>query len=72
VSGLNLWIPVREEAHVVQSLLERGWVVTAGERFRLQTPPAIRITTAALKPQDAERLARDLAEVLQAARGALA
>ena len=72
VSGLNVWIPVREEAHVVQSLLERGWVVTAGERFRLQTPPAIRITTAALKPQDADRFARDLAEVLQAARGALA
>jgi DNA-binding transcriptional MocR family regulator len=73
VSGLNVWIPVREEAHVVPALLEKGWVVTAGERFRLQSPPAIRITTAALKPQEADRFAADLAQVLQAgARGSLA
>jgi DNA-binding transcriptional MocR family regulator len=73
VSGLNVWIRVREEAHVVQALLERGWVVTAGERFRLQSPPAIRITTAALKPHEAETFASDLADVLQAgARGSLA
>lgn len=71
-SGLNVWIPVREEARVVQMLLERGWAVTAGERFRLQTPPAIRVTTAALGPDDAERFAADLADVMQPSTAAIA
>jgi DNA-binding transcriptional MocR family regulator len=71
-SGLNVWISVREEAHTVQSLLEKGWAVMPGERFRLHTPPAIRVTTAALKPRDAERFASDLAEVLRGRRSGVA
>jgi DNA-binding transcriptional MocR family regulator len=71
-SGLNVWIPVREEARVVQMLLDRGWAVTAGERFRLQTPPAIRVTTAALLPDDAERFAADLADVMKPVSAAIA
>ncbi len=68
-SGLNVWVPVRDELHTAQALLERGWAVTPGERFRLQSPPAIRVTTAALKPKDAERFAADLAAVLRPASG---
>jgi DNA-binding transcriptional MocR family regulator len=68
-SGLNVWIPVREEAATVQALLDRGWAVTPGERFRLHTPAGIRVTTAALPPHDAERFASDLAAVLQPSRG---
>lgn len=60
-SGLNVWIPVREETTTVQALAGRGWAVAAGERFRLQSPPAIRVTTAALTPEDARRFAADLA-----------
>jgi DNA-binding transcriptional MocR family regulator len=71
-SGLNVWIPVREEARVVQMLLDRGWAVTAGERFRLQTPTAIRVTTAALLPDDADRFAADLADVMQPVSAAIA
>jgi len=72
-SGLNVWVPVREEAHTVRALLEKGWAVTPGERFRLQTAPAIRATASALKPQDAERFASDLAAVLSSTRrGSLA
>jgi DNA-binding transcriptional MocR family regulator len=72
-SGLNVWIPVREEAATVQALLDRGWAVMPGERFRLHTPAGIRATTAALKPQDAERFAVDLAAVLLPSRaGSLA
>jgi DNA-binding transcriptional MocR family regulator len=67
-SGLNVWIPVREEALTVRALLERGWAVMPGERFRLHTPPAIRVTTAALKPRDAERLASDLADIVRPQR----
>ena len=63
-SGLHVWVPVAQETAVVTALLERGWAAMAGERWRLRTPPAIRITTAALRPHEAKQLAADLAEVL--------
>ena len=61
-SGLGVWVPVAEEAATVQLLLERGWAVSAGERFRFRTPPGIRVTTTALGPPEAEELADALAE----------
>jgi DNA-binding transcriptional MocR family regulator len=68
-SGLNVWVPVPEEAGVMGALLQRGWVVAPGARYRLaSTAPAIRITTAALEAQESDRLAGDLAEVLSPAR----
>jgi DNA-binding transcriptional MocR family regulator len=60
-SGFNVWIPVREETATVQALADRGWAVAAGERFRLHSPPAIRVTTSALPPSEATRFAADLA-----------
>jgi len=67
-SGLNVWIPLPEESAVIQSLFQRGWAVAAGERYRIKTPPAIRVTTASLDTQDAHKFANDLAEVLRPAR----
>jgi DNA-binding transcriptional MocR family regulator len=64
-SGLNVWIPVREETATVQALAERGWGVAAGERFRLRSVPAIRVTTSALAPDDAQRFAADFAAALR-------
>lgn len=64
-SGLNVWIPVREETATVQALAERGWGVAAGERFRLRSGPAIRVTTSALVPDDAQRFAADFAAALR-------
>lgn len=64
-SGFNLWVPVRDEARLVRALADRGWAVAPGERFRLQSAPAIRITVSALQPADADRLAGDLAEALR-------
>jgi DNA-binding transcriptional MocR family regulator len=64
-TGLNVWVPVHEEVPVVQGLAARGWAVQAGEPFRLSSDPAIRITTAALPPAEARRLADDLVEVLE-------
>lgn len=61
-SGFNLWVPVKDEAHVVGALAERGWAVAPGARFRVQAPPGVRITTSTLDPADAARLAADLAE----------
>ncbi|MFJ4871897.1 aminotransferase class I/II-fold pyridoxal phosphate-dependent enzyme [Streptomyces sp. NPDC088757] len=63
-SGLNVWVPVRDESDVVNGLRTRGWWVAAGARFRIASPPAVRITTATLAPADAVRLAADFAEVL--------
>jgi DNA-binding transcriptional MocR family regulator len=63
-SGLNVWIPVAEESATVQAMLHAGWAVKAGERYRLASPPAIRVTTAALQPADAARFADALAAVI--------
>ncbi len=62
-SGLNVWVPVREEAPVVRALLDAGWLVAAGERFRLSTPPGIRITTATLEADEAAEIAAVIAAV---------
>jgi DNA-binding transcriptional MocR family regulator len=64
ISGLNVWIPTAEESTLVQALFQRGWAVAAGERYRIKTPPAIRVTIAALDARDARAFAEDLADVL--------
>jgi DNA-binding transcriptional MocR family regulator len=60
-SGLNVWIPVVEEATAVQWLLGAGWAVLPGERFRLRSGPGIRVTISTLDEAEAERLAGDIA-----------
>jgi DNA-binding transcriptional MocR family regulator len=60
-SGLGVWLPLVDEAAAVRELLVQGWAVAPGERYRFRTPPGLRITTAALEPADAERLAAAIA-----------
>jgi DNA-binding transcriptional MocR family regulator len=67
-SGLNVWIPVPEEAAVLQALMRLGWGVQAGERYRLGSGPAIRVTTAGLEQAGGVRFAQDLASILRPAR----
>ncbi|WP_103514687.1 aminotransferase class I/II-fold pyridoxal phosphate-dependent enzyme [Streptomyces sp. SM10] len=64
VSGLNVWVPVRDESAVVNGLRTRGWWTAAGTRFRIASPPAVRVTTATLTPAEAAQLAQDFADVL--------
>jgi len=64
-SGLNVWIPVPDETSAVQALQSSGWAVMPGAPFRLQAPPAIRVTTGTLKEADAERLASAVDTALQ-------
>lgn len=66
-SGLNVWIPVAHEDATVAALQHRGWGVLAGERFRITTSHAIRVTTSTLDPADAVSFAADLAAALKPA-----
>jgi DNA-binding transcriptional MocR family regulator len=64
-SGLNVWIPVHEEAGAVAALFQRGWVLAPGAAYRLAGGPrGIRVTTATLTEAEAARLAGDVADVL--------
>ncbi|MFF3416921.1 aminotransferase class I/II-fold pyridoxal phosphate-dependent enzyme [Streptomyces sp. NPDC002698] len=64
VSGLNVWVPVRDESAVVNGLRSYGWWVAAGARFRTSAAPGVRISVAELSAADAVRLASDFAAVL--------
>ena len=59
-SGLNVWVPVPEEGVTTGRLLDAGWAVLAGERFRLRSRPAIRVTVSTLDVAEAGRLAGDV------------
>jgi DNA-binding transcriptional MocR family regulator len=63
-SGMNVWVPVASESGVVQQLLAAGWAVRAGEPFRLRSGPGVRMTVSTLEPDEADRLAGDLAAAL--------
>jgi DNA-binding transcriptional MocR family regulator len=64
-SGLNVWVPVSDEAGVLGALLARGWVVAPGAPYRLGAEPsAVRITTATLTAGESQRLSDDVAAVL--------
>jgi DNA-binding transcriptional MocR family regulator len=67
-SGLNVWIPAPEEGNLMTSLAAAGWGVRGGERYRIKSPPAIRVTIATLQPEDSVRLAADIARCLQSDR----
>jgi DNA-binding transcriptional MocR family regulator len=63
-SGLGVWVPVDEEVATVQQLLQAGWAVSPGERYRFHAPPGIRITTTDLEADEAKELAAALAATL--------
>lgn len=67
-SGLNCWIPVDDEAATVGALLRADWLVAPGSRFRLGSPPAIRVTTAALGVDRAPEVAAAIGAALGGAR----
>jgi DNA-binding transcriptional MocR family regulator len=64
-AGITVWVPVPEEAPVVQSLLEDGWAVLPGAPYRLRSGRAIRVTASLLKEDEAAAFAADLARALQ-------
>jgi DNA-binding transcriptional MocR family regulator len=63
-SGLAVWVPVPDEPAVTTALLQRGWAVGPGERFRIAAPPGIRIGVGTLTEPEVSRLAADIADCL--------
>jgi len=64
-SGLAVWIPVADETGTTSALLDRGWAVAPGERFRIASAPGIRIGIATLTEVEIIRLAADLSQALR-------
>ena len=64
-SGLNVWIPVIEEAAVTNAMAEKGWAIRAGESYRIKSPPGIRVTVSTLTDDESRRFAADLAASLR-------
>ncbi|MCP9973061.1 aminotransferase class I/II-fold pyridoxal phosphate-dependent enzyme [Streptomyces somaliensis] len=60
-SGMNVWVPVADETGVVTRMLRAGWAVAPGARFRLVSPPAVRLTVSGLSGADVEPLAAAVA-----------
>jgi len=66
-SGMNVWVPVEDEAGTAGQLLTEGWGVLTGERFRVAAPRAVRVTIADLEPDDAELFAAAFARAVRPA-----
>ncbi|MEV0927075.1 aminotransferase class I/II-fold pyridoxal phosphate-dependent enzyme [Streptomyces spongiicola] len=56
-SGMNVWVPVADETGTVARLLHAGWAVAPGARFRISSPPAVRLTVSGLTAHDIGALA---------------
>ncbi|MGW0998634.1 aminotransferase class I/II-fold pyridoxal phosphate-dependent enzyme [Streptomyces sp. NPDC002520] len=64
-SGMNVWVPVPDETAAVARLLQSGWGVAPGSRFRIDTPPGIRITISPVTDQDIAPLAEAVAAAVR-------
>jgi DNA-binding transcriptional MocR family regulator len=56
-SGLNVWIPVPDETVAITRLLSAGWAAAPGTRFRIATPPGLRITVSSVDVDEIDPLA---------------
>jgi hypothetical protein len=65
-SGLNVWIPVADETVSITRLLSAGWAAAPGKRFRIGSPPGMRITISGLAAEDVDALADATAEAVLA------
>ncbi|MGV0749333.1 aminotransferase class I/II-fold pyridoxal phosphate-dependent enzyme [Mycolicibacter minnesotensis] len=64
-SGLNVWIPVPDEAVAMTALFAAGWAAAPGARFRIRGAAGLRITIAELAPSDVDELADAVAAAVR-------
>ncbi|AWL37253.1 MULTISPECIES: aminotransferase class I/II-fold pyridoxal phosphate-dependent enzyme [unclassified Streptomyces] len=67
-TGMNVWVPVSDETGAVTRLLRAGWAVAPGARFRLASPPGVRLTVSTLIAADIGPLADAVADAAGPAR----
>ncbi|MBV7673632.1 aminotransferase class I/II-fold pyridoxal phosphate-dependent enzyme [Streptomyces halstedii] len=67
-TGMNVWVPVSDETGAVTRLLRAGWAVAPGARFRLASPPGVRLTVSTLTAADIGPLADAVADAAGPAR----
>ncbi|WAP54583.1 aminotransferase class I/II-fold pyridoxal phosphate-dependent enzyme [Streptomyces sp. S465] len=65
-SGMNVWVPVLDETGAVARLLAAGWATAPGARFRVASPPGVRLTVSPLAADEIEAVA----DAVAAATGA--
>ncbi|GLV72589.1 GntR family transcriptional regulator [Streptomyces hygroscopicus subsp. hygroscopicus] len=56
-SGMNVWVPVPDETGAVARLLASGWATAPGARFRVASPPGVRLTVSPLAADEIETVA---------------
>jgi DNA-binding transcriptional MocR family regulator len=68
-SGMNVWVPVVDEASAVNGMAARGWGIRPGARYRLVSGPAVRITISRMPVDRAPAVADDLRACLRPSAG---
>ncbi|SFD08966.1 aminotransferase class I/II-fold pyridoxal phosphate-dependent enzyme [Streptomyces aidingensis] len=68
-SGMNVWVPVADETGAVTRLLGSGWAAAPGARFRVASPPGIRLTISPLSPEEIPGVAAAVAEAVRPPAG---
>jgi DNA-binding transcriptional MocR family regulator len=56
-TGINIWVRVPDEALTVAALRDAGYAVAPGSRFRIATPPGVRITVSPIAEGTVDRVA---------------
>jgi DNA-binding transcriptional MocR family regulator len=64
-TGMNVWVPVPDETGAVARLLHAGWAVAPGARFRLASPPGVRLTVSPLSEDEVPAVADAVADALR-------
>ncbi len=64
-TGINVWIPVPDETQAVAALRDAGYAVAPGHLYRIASPPAVRVTVAALAESEVDALAEAVAGALR-------
>ncbi|WP_192497399.1 aminotransferase class I/II-fold pyridoxal phosphate-dependent enzyme [Halospina sp. K52047b] len=64
-SGINLWVPVRDEAAMVECMANRGYAIQAGQPFRLRTGPGVRLSVGSLDRGQADTVAQTLVDCMR-------
>lgn len=67
-SGMNVLIPVDDEAAISSHLLVAGWSVRSGAPFRLESSPFLRVSVSQMPFEDLERFAGAVAEIIGSSR----